>query len=140
MKVREYATSDMESKFSGFCKSKYVNLVHPKMEISIIGNLSQRNSINEGRWPEMEYPFERTPKVAFMFLVRGLMLLSPLWEMFFKWYDGLFNIYVHIYGSPSNWTEPEHSVFHGRRIPSKVRNFLFVKFTFLPLILLYLWN
>ncbi|KVH96273.1 uncharacterized protein LOC112528454 [Cynara cardunculus var. scolymus] len=63
----------------------------------------------------MEYPFHRTPKVAFMFLTRGSVLLSPLWEMFFKGHDGLFNIYVH----SSNWTQPIHSVFYGRRIPSK---------------------
>ncbi|XP_071695449.1 glycosyltransferase BC10-like [Rutidosis leptorrhynchoides] len=65
-----------------------------------------------------EYPYNRTPKVAFMFLTRGSVLLSPLWEMFFKGYNGLFNIYVHS-SSSSNWTEPQDSVFFGRRIPSK---------------------
>ncbi|KAL7590759.1 hypothetical protein Lser_V15G37128 [Lactuca serriola] len=65
------------------------------------------------------YPFHRTPKVAFMFLTRGPVLLSPLWERFFKGHNGLFNIYVHCSDSFSNRTEPKHSVFHGRRIPSK---------------------
>nr|XP_043608312.1 glycosyltransferase BC10-like [Erigeron canadensis] len=64
-----------------------------------------------------DYPYKRTPKVAFMFLTKGSVLLSPLWEMFFKGHDGLFNIYVH--SSSNNWTLPQHSVFHGRRIPSK---------------------
>ncbi|KAI3733934.1 hypothetical protein L6452_13393 [Arctium lappa] len=63
-----------------------------------------------------KYPFNRIPTVAFMFLTRGPVLLSPLWEKFFKGHDGLFNIYVH---SSANWTEPKQSVFHGRRIPSK---------------------
>ncbi|KAI3729458.1 hypothetical protein L6452_18118 [Arctium lappa] len=67
----------------------------------------------------VEYPFDRTPKVAFMFLTRGSVLLSPLWEMFFKGHHGLFNIYVHTSASSSNSTLPIHSVFHGRRIPSK---------------------
>ncbi|XP_076929686.1 uncharacterized protein LOC143594197 [Bidens hawaiensis] len=66
-----------------------------------------------------EYPFERTPKVAFMFLVRGPVVLAPLWEGFFKGYNGLFTIYVHGSNRSLNVTEPEGSVFHGRRVPSK---------------------
>ncbi|KAK1419842.1 hypothetical protein QVD17_29217 [Tagetes erecta] len=64
-------------------------------------------------------PYKRTPKVAFMFLTRGPVLMSPLWEMFFKGYNGLFTIYVHSSDLSSNWTESEHSVFYGRRVPSK---------------------
>lgn len=70
------------------------------------------------------HPYNRVPKVAFMFLTRGPVLLSPLWEMFFKGYDGLFTIYVHCSDLSYNLTESEHSVFHGRRIPSKVRKWL----------------
>ncbi|XP_071689607.1 glycosyltransferase BC10-like [Rutidosis leptorrhynchoides] len=65
------------------------------------------------------YPFARIPKVAFMFLTRGPVLLSPLWELFFKGHDGLFNIYVHSSDSSYNWTQPKYSVFYGRKIPSK---------------------
>ncbi|KAI3690795.1 hypothetical protein L2E82_49003 [Cichorium intybus] len=36
----------------------------------------------------------------------GPVLLSPLWERFFKGHDGLFNIYVHSSDSSSNQTEP----------------------------------
>lgn len=69
----------------------------------------------------VEYPYDRTPKVAFMFLTRGSVLLAPLWEMFFKGHDGLFTIYVHSSsGLPSNGTQQQDSVFYGRRIPSKV--------------------
>ncbi|CAK9133452.1 unnamed protein product [Ilex paraguariensis] len=65
-------------------------------------------------------PFRRVPKVAFMFLTRGDLPLAPLWERFFKGHEGLYSIYVH--PQPSfNGTVPEDSVFHGRRIPSKVR-------------------
>lgn len=66
-----------------------------------------------------DYPFERSPKVAFMFLTRGPVVLSPLWDRFFKGNEGLYTIYVHSSDSSNNMTEPEDSVFHGRRIPSK---------------------
>ncbi|XP_059638676.1 glycosyltransferase BC10-like [Cornus florida] len=63
-------------------------------------------------------PFNRVPKVAFMFLTRGELPMAPLWEKFFKGHERLYSIYVH--ASPSfNGTLPEESVFHGRRVPSK---------------------
>lgn len=63
-------------------------------------------------------PFKQTPKVAFLFLTKGPVLLAPLWERFFKGNEGLYSIYVH--PNPSfNGTVPESSVFHGRRIPSQ---------------------
>ncbi|GMN38618.1 hypothetical protein TIFTF001_007850 [Ficus carica] len=65
-----------------------------------------------------EYPFNRVPKVAFMFLVRGHVFMAPLWEQFFKGHEGLYSIYIH--SNPSyNGSAPESPVFHGRRIPSK---------------------
>ncbi|EEF27143.1 conserved hypothetical protein [Ricinus communis] len=65
-----------------------------------------------------QYPFERVPKVAFMFLTRGPVLMAPLWEKFFKGHEGLYSIYVH--SNPSyNESEPESPVFNSRRIPSK---------------------
>ncbi|KAJ9140769.1 hypothetical protein P3X46_031374 [Hevea brasiliensis] len=65
-----------------------------------------------------EYPYNRTPKVAFLFLTRGRLPLAQLWEKFFKGHEGLYSIYVHT--SPE-FTEvpPESSVFYNRRIPSK---------------------
>ncbi|GLU04711.1 hypothetical protein SLE2022_218470 [Rubroshorea leprosula] len=65
-----------------------------------------------------EYPFNRIPKVAFMFLTKGPVLLAPLWEKFFQGHEGMYSIYVH--SDPSfNESETEPSVFHGRRIPSQ---------------------
>ncbi|GAA0160486.1 transferase [Lithospermum erythrorhizon] len=64
------------------------------------------------------YPFEQTPKVAFMFLSRGDLQLAPLWERFFAGHEGLYSIYVHT--QPFyNGNAPPNSVFHNRRIPSK---------------------
>ncbi|KAJ7970357.1 Core-2/I-branching beta-1,6-N-acetylglucosaminyltransferase family protein [Quillaja saponaria] len=66
-----------------------------------------------------EFPHEHVPKVAFMFLTKGPIPLSPLWEMFFKGHEGLYTIYIHT--PPSyNGVVPEDSVFYGRRIPSKL--------------------
>ncbi|XP_075097001.1 glycosyltransferase BC10-like isoform X1 [Nicotiana tabacum] len=66
----------------------------------------------------MEYPFNRTPKVAFLFLTRGRLPLAPLWEMFFKGHEELFSIYLHT--SPEfNFEPPPTSVFYKRRIPSQ---------------------
>ncbi|KAK8965590.1 hypothetical protein KSP40_PGU017311 [Platanthera guangdongensis] len=65
-----------------------------------------------------EFPFKRTPKVAFMFLTRGPLPFSSLWDIFFKGHEGLFSVYVH--------TLPEYklnasktSAFYERQIPSE---------------------
>ncbi|KAK4376436.1 hypothetical protein RND71_002732 [Anisodus tanguticus] len=69
--------------------------------------------------PQIEkYPFNRVPRVAFLFLARGRLPLAPLWEMFFKGHEGLFSIYLHT--SPDfNYEPPPSSVFYKRRIPSQ---------------------
>ncbi|CAN1296017.1 Glycosyltransferase BC10 [Linum perenne] len=67
-----------------------------------------------------KYPFKRIPKVAFLFLTKGPIVLHQMWEMFFKGVDqGLYSIYVHsnpFYSEPSD----ESPIFRGRRIPSKI--------------------
>ncbi|XP_010688613.2 glycosyltransferase BC10 [Beta vulgaris subsp. vulgaris] len=65
-----------------------------------------------------EYPFQRVPKIAFLFLTRGPLPLAPLWEMFFLGHEDKYSIYIHTH---PNYTDPmpKDSVFHGRRIPSK---------------------
>ncbi|XP_052176287.1 glycosyltransferase BC10-like [Diospyros lotus] len=65
-----------------------------------------------------QFPFNRTRKVAFMFLTRGYLPLARLWERFFEGNEGFFSIYVHALPS-FNGTVSEESVFQGRRIPSK---------------------
>ncbi|XWS34986.1 hypothetical protein CRYUN_Cryun21dG0085200 [Craigia yunnanensis] len=66
----------------------------------------------------LEYSYNRTPKVAFLFLSRGMLALAPLWEKFFMGHKGLYSIYIHT--SPEFIDEPPvTSVFYKRRIPSK---------------------
>lgn len=69
----------------------------------------------------LEYLYNRTPKVAFMFLSRGRLPLAPLWKRFFKGHEDLYSIYLHMSVDHSNDEMPETSVFYKRRIPSKVR-------------------
>jgi hypothetical protein len=70
-------------------------------------------------------PFKQTPKVAFMFLTKGPVLLAPLWEKFFKGNEGLFSIYIHPNPSFDETVYDQSSIFYGRRIPSKVCSILF---------------
>ena len=71
-----------------------------------------------------EYPFNRVPKVAFMFLTRGPLPLLPLWERFFRGHEKYFSIYVH---TPRNYAlnVSSESPFYGRQIPSKVCTWLY---------------
>ncbi|KAJ4960687.1 hypothetical protein NE237_020597 [Protea cynaroides] len=64
-------------------------------------------------------PHDQKPKVAFMFLTKGPLPLAPLWEQFFRGYEGLYSIYVHPDPSFNESEVPQNSVFYGRRINSK---------------------
>ncbi|XP_066350271.1 glycosyltransferase BC10-like [Miscanthus floridulus] len=68
--------------------------------------------------PRMEeYPFQRVPKVAFLFLTRGPLPFAPLWERFFHGHEGLYSVYVHALPGYAGRYRPS-SPFHGRQIPS----------------------
>ncbi|KAL3500661.1 hypothetical protein ACH5RR_039754 [Cinchona calisaya] len=66
-----------------------------------------------------KYPFNRVPKIAFMFLTKGPLPLAPLWERFFKGHSGLYEIYVHSLPSYHADFAPT-SVFYRRQVPSQV--------------------
>lgn len=68
-------------------------------------------------------PFKKIPKVAFMFLVRGRLPLSPLWARFFRGYKGFYSIYVHTQPYYVGEVAPE-PIFQGRRIPSEVCSYI----------------
>jgi hypothetical protein len=69
-----------------------------------------------------DYPFQRVPKIAFMFLTKGPLPLAPLWERFLKGHESLFSIYIH--PLPSYQAHfPSSSVFYKRQIPSQVCRF-----------------
>ncbi|KAF3431898.1 hypothetical protein FNV43_RR26634 [Rhamnella rubrinervis] len=87
------------------------SLMHDMNDEELLWRASMAPKVNS-------YPFDRVPKVAFMFLTRGPVFMAPLWEKFFKGHEGLYSIYVH--SNPSyNGSLPESPAFHGRRVPSK---------------------
>ncbi|CAH9058864.1 unnamed protein product [Cuscuta europaea] len=66
-----------------------------------------------------EYPFQRVPKVAFMFLTRGALPMMPLWERFFYRQDkNKYGIYVH---APPGYefNVANNSAFYNRQIKSQ---------------------
>lgn len=61
-----------DSNFGKFCRSKYLAVVHPKMEASFFGNLDQRNYVMGGGHPRT--PFYQ----AFLKLAKAIWLLHRL--------------------------------------------------------------
>ncbi|XP_075511109.1 glycosyltransferase BC10-like [Primulina tabacum] len=66
-----------------------------------------------------EFPFQKVPRVAFMFLTRGPLPMLPLWERFFKGQDvEKYSIYLHAHPR-FDINVTEDSVFYNRQIPSQ---------------------
>ncbi|KAF8413021.1 hypothetical protein HHK36_000995 [Tetracentron sinense] len=65
-----------DSIFGKFCRSKYLVVVHPKMEASFFGNLDQRNYVMGGGHPRT--PFYQ----AFLKLAKSIWLLHRLANSF----------------------------------------------------------
>lgn len=87
-------------------------------------NLTHEMSDEELFWrasmvpQKAEFPYQRVPKVAFMFLTRGPLPHLPLWERFFKGHDKFFSIYIH---APPGYVlnVSSGSPFYRRQIPSE---------------------
>ncbi|CAE5957081.1 unnamed protein product [Arabidopsis arenosa] len=87
-------------------------------------NLSHGMSDDELFWRasmvpvKEEYPYDRVPKVAFMFLTRGPLPMLPLWEKFFKGNSKYLSVYVH---TPPGYdmNVSRDSPFYDRQIPSQ---------------------
>ncbi|XP_010465405.1 PREDICTED: IRK-interacting protein-like isoform X1 [Camelina sativa] len=52
MKPKEYLASRPKSRFARFCRGKYLQLIHPKMEEAFFGHLHLRNQVTAGEFPE----------------------------------------------------------------------------------------
>jgi hypothetical protein len=66
-----------------------------------------------------EFPFQRVPKVAFLFMARGPLPFAPLWDKFFRDHQGLYSVYVHTVPD-YKLNVSKNSAFYGRQIPSQV--------------------
>ncbi|THG19465.1 hypothetical protein TEA_002361 [Camellia sinensis var. sinensis] len=88
------------------------NLLHKMTDKELLWRASFTSRVKK-------YPFERVPKIAFMFLTKGPLPLAPLWERFLKGHEGLYSIYIH--SLPSFQVDfPSSSVFYRRQIPSQI--------------------
>ncbi|XP_061364899.1 protein GRAVITROPIC IN THE LIGHT 1 [Gastrolobium bilobum] len=52
---KQYLSHNPNSSFSRFLKSKYLQVVHAKMECSLFGNLNQRKLVNSGGYPDSAF-------------------------------------------------------------------------------------
>ncbi|XP_073290838.1 glycosyltransferase BC10-like [Primulina huaijiensis] len=57
------------------------------------------------------------PKIAFLFLTNTDLHFAPLWQLFFRNNEPLYNIYIH--ADPSSKITPPEGVFSGRFIAAK---------------------
>ncbi|KAI3717207.1 hypothetical protein L1987_68675 [Smallanthus sonchifolius] len=62
------------SPFAKFTRAKYMRLVHPKMEFSFSGNLSQRKTLNSWQFPETEFFGAFAEMARRMWILRCLAL------------------------------------------------------------------
>ncbi|CAI9784266.1 unnamed protein product [Fraxinus pennsylvanica] len=51
----DYLAGKPKSTFATFCRTKYLRLMHPKMEASLSGNLDRWKSVNSGEYPEVPF-------------------------------------------------------------------------------------
>ncbi|KAF8110464.1 hypothetical protein N665_0083s0028 [Sinapis alba] len=72
LKAREYIASRPKSRFSRFCRGKYLQLVHPKMELAFFGHSHVRNQVSAGEFPETSFC------AAFLELAKRVWLLHCL--------------------------------------------------------------
>ncbi|KAM2855170.1 hypothetical protein FF1_025519 [Malus domestica] len=103
-----------------FSKNGTSNSVSLKEQKFLVHNMSDEELFSRALMvPRIQdLPYKLVPKVAFMFLTKGPLPLSPLWEKFFEGHEGLYSIYVHAHPD-FNESVPEDSVFHSRRIHSQ---------------------
>ncbi|KAF3551800.1 hypothetical protein DY000_02004245 [Brassica cretica] len=72
VKARECLTSRPKSRFSRFCRDKYLRLVHPKMEQAFFRDLRVRNQVSVGEFPETSFC------TAFLEMAKRVWLLHCL--------------------------------------------------------------
>lgn len=51
----DYLARKPKSTFARFCRAKYLKLIHPKMEISLFGNLDHRHLLNSDEYPKTHF-------------------------------------------------------------------------------------
>ncbi|KAL8225102.1 hypothetical protein R6Q57_017659 [Mikania cordata] len=73
---------DPNGKFAEFCRTKYLLIVHPRIEASFFGNLDQRNFVSSGKHPITPF-YQLFVKMArWVWLLQGIAASEPESEMF----------------------------------------------------------
>nr|XP_043638281.1 protein GRAVITROPIC IN THE LIGHT 1 [Erigeron canadensis] len=73
---------DPNGSFAEFCRTKYLLIVHPRIEASFFGNLDQRNFVSSGRHPMTPF-YQLFVKMArWVWLLQGIAASQPESEMF----------------------------------------------------------
>ncbi|GJR75840.1 protein gravitropic in the light 1 [Tanacetum coccineum] len=68
--------------FAEFCKTKYLLIVHPRIEASFFGHLDQRNFVSSGRHPMTPF-YQLFVKMArWVWILQGIAASEPQSEMF----------------------------------------------------------
>ncbi|CAM8915344.1 hypothetical protein QQ045_033544 [Rhodiola kirilowii] len=77
---KHYLSQNPNSQFSNFLRSKYVNLVHPKLECSLFGNLNQRSAVSGGQLPDSEFftVFAEMAKRVWLLNLLGMSFCSEV--------------------------------------------------------------
>lgn len=72
VKPMEFISRKPKSAFAKFCRIKYLQLIHPKLESALFGSLHQRNLVNSGLFPETTF------FASFAEMAKGVWLLHCL--------------------------------------------------------------
>lgn len=73
---------DPNGSFAKFCRTKYLLIVHPRIEASFFGNLDQRNFVSSGRHPITPF-YQLFVKMArWVWLLQSIAASEPESEMF----------------------------------------------------------
>ncbi|KAK1412728.1 hypothetical protein QVD17_34205 [Tagetes erecta] len=74
--------NDPNGSFAEFCRTKYLLIVHPRIEASFFGNLDQRNFVSSGKHPITPF-YQLFVKMArWVWLLQGIAASEPASEMF----------------------------------------------------------
>ncbi|PSR86225.1 IRK-interacting protein [Actinidia chinensis var. chinensis] len=74
---------DPHSTFAKFCRTKYLSVVHPMMEVSFFGNLDHRTFVSSGRHPRTPFYQAFVKMARWVWVLQGIVASSePRAEMY----------------------------------------------------------
>ncbi|CAK9164103.1 unnamed protein product [Ilex paraguariensis] len=74
--------AEPNSSFAKFCRTKYLSIVHPKMEVSFFGNLDHRTFVSHGKHPRTQFYQAFVKMARWVWVLQGTTSTEPKAEMF----------------------------------------------------------